>query len=56
MVTHNEEIAHNKTISGTKITELKHLTNSTCKSENLVEIPVYVLQEMTAAALQTDRL
>lgn len=41
MVTHNEETAHNKTISGTKITELKHLDKSLNqlkrKCENLVE-------------------
>jgi hypothetical protein len=40
MVTHNE-IAYNKTISGTKITEMKHLDKSLnklkCKCENLVE-------------------
>jgi hypothetical protein len=41
IVRHNEEIAHNKTISGTKITELKHLDQSLnklkCKCENLAE-------------------
>lgn len=41
MVTHNDEIAHNKTICGTKITELKHLDKSLNKlkrkCEDLVE-------------------
>lgn len=41
MFAHNEEIAQNKTISGTQVTEFKHLDKSLnklkCKCENLVE-------------------